>query len=442
MPAHKLVQNFQDVALQGNLESFFSGKFVFIADIARGADIGQTPLEQNVPLVSTHAAMLSGLLTNNFYRQWPVSYVIALICALAAFLTFAALLRSSRLFYAAGGIFLIGISGSVWIQFFRFILFPAVTVGGSLLLLFVGLGIGVEVSKHAFILGAFSHYVPKGVVKELLKHPEALTLGGEKRTVTMLFSDVRGFTTISEGMAPEELVALLNEYLTEMTAIVLDAGGIIDKYEGDAIMAEFGAPLPLPDHADRAVAAALAMQRRLRELRERWAERNLPELSCRIGINSGEVVLGNMGSDQMFDYTVMGDDVNLASRLEGANKNYNTFLMISEASYMALTPGRFRTRALDLIKVKGKTRAVKVFEVYGEVSDEIDPETLGYYQSYQTGFEAYLKHDFTRALTLFASALELRPNDPASKWLISRIVELNPDELPQDWDGSVELTSK
>jgi len=243
-------------------------------------------------------------------------------------------------------------------------------------------------------------------------------------------------------MTPKKLVQLLNEYLSEMTEILLAAGGIIDKYEGDAIMAEFGMPLPLPDHADRAVSAALKMQRRLRDLRTQWAQRGLPELKCRIGINTGEVIVGNMGSKRVFDYTVIGDAANLASRLEGANKLYNTFLMISESTYNALTPDRFLTRVLDVIKVKGKSEAVKVFEVYGETSDAIPPQELKYYQTYQAGVEAYLARNFTVALERFAAALQVRHNDPAAKWLISRIVALNPDDLPEDWDGSVALTSK
>ena len=181
--------------------------------------------------------------------------------------------------------------------------------------------------------------MPEKVVDTLLGSPEMLKLGGEERVMSVLFSDLAGFTTLSEKMTPTQLVHLLNHYLTEMTDIVLAEGGIIDKYEGDAIMAEFGAPLPLPDHADRAVRTGLKMQRRLKELREIWKGQGLPELRCRVGINTGAMIVGNMGSNQVFDYTVIGDSVNLASRLEGANKRYNTYLMISEFTLDCLTPG-------------------------------------------------------------------------------------------------------
>jgi adenylate cyclase len=183
------------------------------------------------------------------------------------------------------------------------------------------------------------------------------------------------------------------------------------------------------------------MQRRLKELQRSWAERNLPELKCRIGINTGPVIIGNMGSDRVFDYTVIGDTTNLASRLEGANKIYNTFLMISESTYNALTSGRFLTRLLDVIAVKGKSKTVKVFEVYGEKSGPASDEQP-YYKTYQAAFEAYLDRNFTLALERFALTLQLQPNDPASKWMISRIAALNLDELPDDWDGSVKLTTK
>lgn len=236
-------------------------------------------------------------------------------------------------------------------------------------------------------------------------------------------------------------MSLLNTYLTEMTAIILEHGGTIDKYIGDAIMAEFGVPLALPDHADRAVAAAVHMQRRLIELRPAWSAQGLPELHCRIGVNTGEVVVGNMGSDLVFDYTVIGDEVNLASRLESANKQYHTFLMISEATYQALTPGRFRTRLLDVIRVKGKTKPVKVFEVYGETAEPpISDEE--YYRTYQAGVEAYLVRNFAGALEHMHHALELRPHDLAVESLLSRVSILQPEDLPDDWDGAVTLTSK
>jgi adenylate cyclase len=226
-----------------------------------------------------------------------------------------------------------------------------------------------------------------------------------------------------------------------MTGIVLAHGGIIDKYEGDLIMAEFGAPLELSDHATKAVQAGLAMQQRLGELRQAWVARGLPQLRCRIGINTGLVIVGNMGSHQVFDYTVMGDAVNVASRLESANKQYQTTLMISECTYAQLPPGLFRTRLLDVIRVKGRSTPIKVYDVYAYHSDPIaESETL-YYQTYHEAIEAYLAQDFVRALQHFDAALAIRPRDRAAQLLIDRIGKLQRCTLPEDWDGAVPLPS-
>lgn len=444
--AQDVVKYAQDSNLQGNLESFFSGKFVLIADISQGVpDIGQTPLDDAVPLLAIHSALLNGLLTKTFYQPWSFMPTLLVICIMAGLLTLACLPKSLWPFYFSGSLSMISILFLAWREFTRFSLFPVVSVGSSVLVIFSGYLIGLEVCaerEKAFIHDAFARYIPTKVVEELIRHPEKLRLGGEESIISVLFSDIQGFTTLAEDMMPTRLVRLLNDYFSEMTEIILAEGGIIDKYIGDAIMAEFGMPLQQVDHADRAVSAALKMQRRLHELHILWEQEGFPEIKCRIGINTGKAIVGNMGSYRVFDYTVIGDTINLASRLEGANKRYNTFLMISEATHNALTPDRFYTRILDIIKVKGKSHGVKVFEVYGDAKDNIAPETLAYYQTYQAGIEAYLARDFTHALTLFAAALQARPEDPAAKWLISRIVALNPYLLPADWDGSVILDLK
>ena len=219
----------------------------------------------------------------------------------------------------------------------------------------------------------------------------------------------QNFTTLSERLSPQELVRLLNIYLTEMTAIVLEQGGIIDKYIGDGIMAEYGAPIPVPQHADQAVRTALHMQRRLEELRPNGANKVCPELRCRVGINTGTMVVGNIGSEQVFNYTVIGDAVNLASRLEGANKHYQTLVMISEFTHDCLTPNLFRTRLLDAIRVKGRLQPVKVYEVYGESTDAIPADDLAYYHAYDEACAAYLERRFDVARAQFEAALAYVP---------------------------------
>jgi adenylate cyclase len=444
--AHALLDYYENPNLRGNLLDYFEGNFVLLGDVSVGAaDLGQTPLEADAPLILIHSAMLNGLLNNTFYALWTPGPVLLLVAALGVLLGGAALFRSSWVLYAAGLLILAGLFLFAWYELVHFRLFPLVSTGGSVFAVGFGMIAGIEwgvTRERSFIKGAFAKYVPEKVVHQLLLKPELLRLGGEERVVSVLFSDVAGFTTISERMSPTELVHLLNEYLTEMTRIVLDEGGIVDKFEGDAVMAEFGAPLELPDHADRAVRAGLRMQRRLRELRRAWREKGLPELRCRVGINTGAMVVGNMGSDQVFDYTVMGDAVNLASRLEGANKRYDTYLMISEFTLKALAPDAFRTRVLDVIRVKGKTEPVKVYEVLGEASVPLDRAVEAYAAAYEWAFEAYLDRDFDAARKGFEEALAARPGDPASLDMLGRMEALDPRRLPEGWDGSVALNSK
>ena len=211
-----------------------------------------------------------------------------------------------------------------------------------------------EEREKRHIRKTFSLYVPHSVVTEMLANPERLRLGGEKRELSILFSDIRGFTTLSEERPAEELVPELNHYFTHMTEVVFNQKGTLDKYIGDAIMALFGAPLPQDDHALRACATALEMMNQLAELQEEWRNRRLPVLEIGIGINTGVAIVGNMGSERRFDYTAIGDNVNLASRLEGLTKKYGVSILISESTWKEAKDG-FVARDIDIVCVKGKT---------------------------------------------------------------------------------------
>lgn len=446
MSVHGLFRYLEDADLQGNVQEFFEDKLVFIGDVSTASrDVGHTPLEQNTPLIAMHTAFMNALLTQSFYRQWSFWEVVGLICLIALLVGCAALFQASAVLYVTGVLILLSLVALTWMQCLSFAFLPIVTVLGGFLSIFFGVVIGLEVAiarDQAFIRNAFAKYVSEKVVNELVLHPELLHLGGEERVLSVLFTDIADWTTLSEKLSPPELVRLLNEYLTAMTSIVLEEGGMIDKYVGDAIMAEFGAPLPVPQHADLAVRTALRMQRRLQELRPKWVKEGFPEVHCRAGINTGPMIVGNIGSEQVFNYTVIGDAVNLASRLEGANKHYKTMVMISEFTYNALTPGVFRTRLLDVIRVKGKSQAVKVYEVYGEMAEAIPQHDLLYYQTYTAAFEAYLARQFDVAHAQFSAALTLRPNDTAALEMLARIDELDPDALPDDWDGALTLDTK
>lgn len=233
----------------------------------------------------------------------------------------------------------------------------------------IGFRILTEEENVKYIRQTFSKFVSKDVVDELLKHPDNLALGGSKREITIFFSDVRGFTTISEQLGPEDLVKLLNEYLSAMTDIIIEYKGTIDKYMGDAIMAFWGAPVPLEDHAYYACVAALAQLDYLKILQQKWAERNVPVIDIGCGLNSGPAVVGNMGSSHRMEYTCMGDTINLGSRLEGSNKMYTTNVIISEYTYEKVKD-RVVTRELDLVRVKGKTQPVRIYELLGITNPE------------------------------------------------------------------------
>jgi adenylate cyclase len=259
--------------------------------------------------------------------------------------------------------------------------------------------------------------------------------------MTVIFSDIQGFTTISETLTPSQLVVLLNEYLTLMTDIVLGYGGIIDKYEGDAIMAEFGAPLPDPEHAVHACFTALDMQKALVELREKLKREGRPILYARVGINSGNMVVGNMGSSRIFDYTVMGDNVNLGSRLEGANKVYGTYIMCSEAT-RKLAEDNIITRELDLLRVKGKTEGVLVHEIMARSSDGVSDSTRRLIDLYTAGLAEYKARRWTEAMELFEKAHAIDPTDQPSMVYIERCREFLQNPPPDDWDGIFTMRTK
>ncbi len=292
-----------------------------------------------------------------------------------------------------------------------------------------------EERDKKMIRGAFQHYLNPAVISTLIENPSLLKLGGEKKTLTVFFSDVRGFTTISESLSPEKLTSVLNEYFTPMTKVVLDSNGLLDKYIGDAIMAVWGAPITLLDHADRALDASLEMLEILKILQAKWKADGLPHLDIGIGINTGEMVVGNMGSDQRFDYTVLGDSVNLGSRLEGITKNYGIRLICSQfTKESVLNPDKYIFRELDFIRVKGKNEPIKIYEVM-----EQNPETKNLMKSvakeFEEGLAFYKKGDWDNAFAKFQKVLELRPEDGPAKVFVSRCEYLKTAELDHPWDG-------
>jgi len=304
---------------------------------------------------------------------------------------------------------------------------------------------------------AFGRYVSPAVVEQLAEHPEALRLGGETRELSLLFCDVRGFTTISEHLGPEELTSLVNRFLTPMTGVILEHDGTIDKYMGDCIMAFWNAPLEDADHARKACAAALDMERALVDLNaelatERTAAgaeraapdvsaRGFPELRIGIGINTGPCCVGNFGSDQRFDYSVIGDEVNLASRLEGQSKTYGVTTVVGDGTARRLP--EWWLLELDLLRVKGRSQAERVFALLGDAEAAATPEARALREANQAFLAAYRKGDFDAAAGLLSRCRELGPS-LEGVWSLhaGRLAAVRDAPPPAGWSGTHDAATK
>jgi adenylate cyclase len=280
-------------------------------------------------------------------------------------------------------------------------------------------------------------YLSPALARELSARPDMLKLGGEKSERTVLFSDIKSFTSISERLDPEDLVELLNLYLGDMTDIVFAHDGMLDKYIGDGLMAVWGAPIPQADHAVLACRAALGMVDRLRQVNEHGASRGWPKLEIRIGLNSGQMVFGNMGSARHLSLTVMGDNVNLGSRLEGINKLYGSMIIASEATVDA-AGGEFVMRELDWVRVRGKKQSVRIFELLGPLAERGRWEPI--LKHFETGLAAYRARRWQEAAEAFARASEARGGDGPSNLYRSRCQQLMQREPQKDWEAVTDFS--
>ena len=419
----------------------FAGKIVLLGTNAPGLlDLRPTPFSPICSGTEIQAAALDNLLHKDFIRITPLAvlflYLLILALLTAVGISFSMKIWKIAIFFALllalpAAASALAFRGGYWLDF----AVPEAAVLAS----FIGaalLNYSHEGRQRRFIKNVFRHYLSPDVIERILQNPSMLDLGGERREISAFFSDVAGFTSISEKLSPEELVELLNAYLSEMTDIILSLGGTLDKYEGDAMIAFWNAPLDQPDHALRACRAALRCQKRLAELRPEFKRRFGSEVFARIGVHSGPAVVGNMGSEKRFDYTAMGDTMNLASRLEGACKQYKVATLIGEPT-RDMVKAAIVTREIDMIRVVGKKTPVRVFEPVGEreetASGEIEKAAL-----FERGLEAYRNRDWDGAVETFR---KLGEDVPAGIY-VRRCLAFKQSPPPPDWDGVFELGEK
>jgi adenylate cyclase len=443
--------SYYDVLKRRVAKELFKDKIILVGASAAGLmDLRATPIQAVYPGVEIHATLIQNIINNDFLvkaNPWVDFIFVVILGILAGTMAllfkpiWAALLNIllvAAYFFFSYQVFT---NQDLWIEIVR----PVMTI------LFTYMGIMIyryltEEKEKKFIRGAFQHYLSPTVIAQLTENPNLLKLGGQKKILTAFFSDVAGFSTFSEKLTPEDLVKLLNEYLTEMCDIILKYEGTVDKFEGDAVIAFFGAPIPYDDHARRACWVSLEMQQvMMPALREKWSKEShwpdiVPKMRMRIGLNTGAMVVGNMGSRTRMDYTMMGDSVNLAARLEGVNKQYGTYIMISEYT-LAAAADFIEVRMLDKIRVMGKSEPVKVYELLarkGELSD-VDRRMTA---TFEAGLELYQTQQWDAAIAKFKETMEIKPGDPPSEKYIERCEDFKKTPPPAGWDGVYAMTSK
>jgi adenylate cyclase len=430
--------------------TFFKNKIVMIGSSAQVThDVFVTPMSPATSGAALHLQAMAAALGHEFLRPTPAKTGLALLCAagliawsLVAFVRrplvcVGALigiagfyLGAGRLFYDKSGLLLLTVP-----------VLSALLLSGSFSL---GFEYALERIEKLRTRRTLERYVSRNLVKEILENPDGYysSLRGVRVPVTMLFSDLIGFTTLSEKADPEVLVVHLNEYLTRMTSVVFSNGGTLDKFIGDAIMAVWGnvGSFGVAQDAKNCARAALGMRRELRQLNEKWRDEGRMGLGMGIGINQGEVIVGNIGSLERMDPTVIGDSVNLASRLEGLTRIYGVDILVG-ATAAELVRDEFHLRSVARVQVKGKTKPVDVFTLIGARNEDVDPQLLKWLESYEEGFEKFRSRDFTEAKILFSRFLEFYPDDLLAKMYLNRALEYEQHPPDEAWDA-VEVFKK
>ncbi len=430
-----------------SLGKIVKGKVVLIAVTAIGTfDQRVTPFSPNAPGTEVHAAAIQNMIDGTALRRPSLHIQIEMMVCLIIGLLFGLVLP--RLPVAGGVGFLIAAIGALWFVDWN-ILFkanrwfhdvPVLLQMSTTWASVVVWGYLSEGREKARLKAEFSTVLAPTVVDQLLINPDLAGLGGTERELTVMFSDIRGFTTMSEKLSPEGLTQFLNEYLTPMTEILIAHQGTLDKYMGDAIMAFWGAPIEQKDHAKRAALTAVEMLEKLEELKAKWRAEGKPEIDIGIGLNSGLMRVGFMGSERMRNYTLLGDNVNLGSRLEGTNKNYGTHIIVSESTYTAANDV-IHGRILDAVRVKGKKEPVRIYEIIGK--GPLPANVAAFVAPFEKGFGHFQAQRWDEAEAAFNAAVAARPGgDPPSAVYLERIEHFRVEPPPADWDGVFEFKTK
>jgi adenylate cyclase len=426
----------------------FKNKIVFVGATAIGiGDIRNTPFQGRTPDymgVEVHANVLDNLLHSSepgltflvrgFHEEMvDISFILLFGLGFGIWFGHSRPLTAT----AATLLALAAFSGFVYFSFVHWgrwysLVIPAATLV-VVYLASISYRVFFEEREKRRVRQRFGTFLSPGVISLIEQDPEKyLRPGGETKNLSILFSDIRDFTTISEGLTPDELIRMLNEYFNAMTDILYKNVGTLDKFIGDAIMAFWGSPYPQEDHAYHACMCALQMRDRLVGLNAEWEQRGMRQIAAGLGVNSGDVSVGNIGSQKRLSWTVMGDNVNLASRLEGMTKQYRTSILIAEGTYQAVK-GQFVTREVDQIRVKGKKKPVRVYELLA--TSEHAAEYAELLDSYNYGLESYRAQDWAAAAGHFGDIMRTRPLDGPTQVLLQRCFEFLEEPPPQDWDG-------
>lgn len=408
-------------------------------------DYYPTPFDESTPGFFTHANVYDMVATNSFLTQapWWIQFFLLLLITLAVgFVTqnrhmkIGILVFAILIFVFLTSAVILFNSGHIWFNIVApltsFIICFVVTVAYKA---------ATEGRQRKMITSMFGTYVDSNVVRILINNPSLAKLGGEKHEITILFTDIKGFSSISEKVSEDVLVKLLNIYFTDMTNVVLANGGAVDKFIGDSIMAFWGAPLPDSDSAYHACVTAVQMQLQLDKLQTRLLKIGGVGIKQRIGVNTGLCIVGNMGSEQKKNYTVTGDPVNLASRLEGVNKQYGTGILISEFTHKKVGK-RLVTRLVDRVQVVGKSEPVQIFELIDIANKPLDDKMKYFLDIYGQGLKAYQERRWDEGIAFMAHAIEKVPDDSVCQLYIERMKLYQITPPSDNWSGVFVLQSK